>query len=470
MKDSHIDVDYLVIGTGATAMAFVDTLLTETEARVAMVDRHHRPGGHWNEAYPFVRLHQSPAYYGVASRELAVWTKEQAGLNEGMYGLSSGAEVLAYFDGVMQQRFLPSGRVTWLPMSDYTRTPAGEHQATSLTTGASTVISVQNKVVDATLAHVNVPAMRGPRYALDPGVKCVPPNDLPKITRPYSNYTVVGSGKTGMDACIWLMENGVEPDRIRWIMPRDAWTMDRINTQPGLENFERTVGATIAQFDAIIDSTSVADLFARLESGGLLRRVDPRVEPSTYRCAILSSAELEALRRIGDVVRMGHVQGIEASRLILDHGDVPAVEDTLYVDCTAGAISQYPDLPVFTDDRINLQTLRWCQPLFSAALTAFVESAVPDLVEKNALCSPVKLPEYPLDWLVMWESTLANMARWGQHAQVTTWLRQCRLYALTVVMRGVETSDAPKMALLAQSAAKAPLAAQRLRALLSENQ
>ena len=51
-------------------MAFADTLLSETEATMALVDRRHRPGGHWNDAYPFVRPHQPPSFYGVSSRSL----------------------------------------------------------------------------------------------------------------------------------------------------------------------------------------------------------------------------------------------------------------------------------------------------------------------------------------------------------------------------------------------------------------
>jgi len=50
--------DYLVIGSGAFAMAFVDTMLTETGATFLMVDRRPEVGGHWNDVYPFVRLHQ----------------------------------------------------------------------------------------------------------------------------------------------------------------------------------------------------------------------------------------------------------------------------------------------------------------------------------------------------------------------------------------------------------------------------
>ena len=120
MDAKLIETDYLVIGAGATAMAFVDTLLKETNARIIMVDRHDRPGGHWNDAYPFVRLHQPSAFYGVNSRELGSATKDKAELNEGLYELASGAEVVSYFDQVMNQQFLPTGRVRYFPTVSYT--------------------------------------------------------------------------------------------------------------------------------------------------------------------------------------------------------------------------------------------------------------------------------------------------------------------------------------------------------------
>ena len=41
-----------------------------SDATIAIVDRYHRPGGHWNVAYPFVRLHQPSSFYGVNSRVL----------------------------------------------------------------------------------------------------------------------------------------------------------------------------------------------------------------------------------------------------------------------------------------------------------------------------------------------------------------------------------------------------------------
>ena len=67
---STLEADYLVVGAGALGMAFVDALLDRCDARVLMLDRHERPGGHWVDAYPFVQLHQPSRYYGVDSTPL----------------------------------------------------------------------------------------------------------------------------------------------------------------------------------------------------------------------------------------------------------------------------------------------------------------------------------------------------------------------------------------------------------------
>ena len=115
---SKIHSDYLIVGTGAVGMAFADVLLSETDATITMVDHYPAPGGHWNVAYPFVTLHQPSSFYGVSSKELSKGHVDQTGLNKGLSDLATGAEVSAYFDEVMRQTFLPSGRVQYFPMSD----------------------------------------------------------------------------------------------------------------------------------------------------------------------------------------------------------------------------------------------------------------------------------------------------------------------------------------------------------------
>ena len=441
---SPIETDYLVIGAGAIGMAFVDTLLTDSDAHVVMVDRHHRPGGHWNETYPFVRLHQPAAYYGVDSRELGQGTKDTVGLNAGMYGLSSGAELLAYFDQVMQQRFLPSGRVRFLPMSQV----VGAYEVESLVTGARQPVKVRRKVVDGTYSRMQVPATTPPRYAVAPGVSCVPVNELARIARPPAGYVVVGAGKTGMDACIWLLEQGVDPDHIRWIMPRDSWVLDRANVQSGDDFFMNTWGSLTGQLEAVIAARSVQDLMLRLESAGEWMRIDPGVMPTVYHGAILSKPELAQLRRIRGIVRLGHVKTIEADQIHLEHGSIPLAPGTLVVDCSAAGIPSVEAVPVWSGDRITPQWVRSFGTVFSAALIAHVEATVDDDAEKNALCTPIVPPTLATDWLRMLEVSMKNQQRWSRHPGLQKWLAESRLNAMVSSALRVGPEETEKIALI----------------------
>ncbi|MBO9651002.1 MAG: hypothetical protein J7605_21050 [Variovorax sp.] len=461
-----IETDYLVIGTGGSAMAFVDTLLTEApEARIVMVDRHHRPGGQWNDAYSFVRLHQPAAWYGVASYELSDWHRETSGFNTGMWSLASGPEVLSHFEHVMKHRFLSSGRVQWLPKCEWLGAEDGVHCVRSLMAGEAHAVKVRRKLVNATHARIEVPSTHPPKYTVTPGVTCIPLNGLPTVTRAYANYTVVGAGKTGMDACIWLVENGVPHERIRWVVPRDPWMMDRANLQPGPDGWRRNFAFSLAQFDAMCDATDLADLFHRLEESGALMRIDPEVKPTTYRCAVVSRGELAQLRRIGEaggIVRLGRVRSIEPSRMVLDRGERASDPDTLYIDCSASAIQPLPDVPIFEPTAINLLMVRFCQPLMSASVIAWVEAHVTDTAGQNALCRPVRGPERPADYVYMWVETLANAARWRQNPELMGWLSKCRLNAQAVILRGVEVTPEVKdkvgaiAARAAQATARSP--------------
>ncbi|MCU1346378.1 MAG: hypothetical protein JWL70_2644, partial [Acidimicrobiia bacterium] len=118
MTARMLEADYLVIGAGAAAMAFTDALLSASDATVLMVDRRHGPGGHWNDAYPFVRLHQPSAFYGVNSRHLGNDRIDDTGPNAGLYERATAAEICHYFQAVMNERLLRSGQVEFLPMTD----------------------------------------------------------------------------------------------------------------------------------------------------------------------------------------------------------------------------------------------------------------------------------------------------------------------------------------------------------------
>jgi hypothetical protein len=443
-----LSCDYLIKGAGAMGMAAADVLLAETDAELLIVDRHHRPGGHWNDAYPFVRLHQPSTTYGVNSRALGNGSKDMTGLNAGLYELASGAEVLAYFDAVMNEHFLPSARVRWLPKHELL--PDGSVR--SLLSGRVMPVQVRRKTVDATHLNTQVPSVRPPAYAVAEGATVVPPNRLPEVTAPPDGWVIVGAGKTAMDAVIWLLQQGVQPAAVRWIMPRDSWLMDRANVQPAADFFVETFSAIAAQLQAVVDASSMPDLYHRLEAAGQLLRIDPAVEPSKYYCATVSRAELAQLRRITQVLRLGYVQRIETDRIVLDHGTVPTTPGTVHVDCSATAIpTDVPLEPVFQGSRVVLQMVRACQPVFSAALIAHVEAAWPGAEEearKNELCTVVPMPGPGLRWLEMLAANMANQQKWTRDDNVAKWLVGSRLDRFAALSRGVAEHEADKRELL----------------------
>ncbi|MEL6984244.1 MAG: NAD(P)-binding protein, partial [Actinomycetota bacterium] len=104
-----IEADYLVVGAGAAGMSIVDELLTNSDADVVLVDRRHRPGGHWLDAYPFVRLHQPSVFYGVNSRPLGHDRIDTSGSNAGFYERATADEICDYYQRVLDERFLDSG-------------------------------------------------------------------------------------------------------------------------------------------------------------------------------------------------------------------------------------------------------------------------------------------------------------------------------------------------------------------------
>ncbi|ORW00912.1 NAD(P)-binding protein [Mycobacterium kyorinense] len=420
-----IETDYLVVGAGAMGMAFTDTLVAETDARVVVVDRGHQPGGHWTRAYPYVRLHQPSASYGVNSRTLGSDALDQSGWNKGLYELATAGDVCAYFDRVMQQDLLPTGRVSYFPMSEY----LGEGRIRDLA-GMEYSVGVRRRVVDATFLHTVVPSMRPPPYQVADGIGCVPPNELPDHAPGRDRYVIVGAGKTGMDACLWLLGNGIPPERLTWIMPRDSWLLDRANVQPGPQFFNRFRASFAARLQSAAAASSVEDLFERLEATGNLLRLDPSVRPTMYRCATVSSAELTQLRRIGDIVRLGRVERIESEKIILTDGTIAADPSTLYIDCTADGLERHSATAIFDGNLITLQSVRGCQQVFSASLIAHIEAAYDDDLAKNQLCVPVPHPDTDLDWLEMTLAEQRNEIRWISDPQLMDWLASARLNLL----------------------------------------
>ena len=459
--------DYLIVGAGAVGLAFADTLLSESpDAHMTIVDRHGQPGGHWNDAYPFVALHQPSAFYGVNSLSLGSGIRDSHGVNSGLYELASGPEVSGYFNAVMQRQLLPSGRVRYLPMTDH----LGDGRVRSLLTGDERRIAVAGKLVDATYYGTSVPSTHTPKFSVAHGVRLVTPNALPQLTRhgdaPPERFVIVGAGKTAMDVGVWLLNAGVPADRINWIMPRDSWLLNRRATQPGLEFFDDAIGGQAAQMEAMAQAASCDDLFERLEAAGVMLRIDRDVRPTMFHYATISQGEVDALRTIGNVIRLGHVRALDRDRIFLAQGEIAAPPNSLYIDCTASAVEKRPPLPMFEHGRITCQLVRAPQPAFSAALLAYVEAHYADDAHKNALCGVVPFPDRLEDYPRTVLANLRNEGAWSADAPLREWIRSSRLDGFGKVVAAIPGDDDAKLAVLGRIRAAALPALRNLQQLM----
>ena len=343
---SLIETDYLIVGAGTAGMTITDALLTNGDASVTLVDRRHAPGGHWLDAYPFVRLHQPSAFYGVNSVPLGRDAIDGGGLNAGFYELASADELRAYFAHVMQEHFLPTGRVRFLPCTDYMGSEGDRHHLVSRLTGAPQEVRVRRKLVDTSYLEGSIPATSRPPFEVDEGVHCVPAGEVVRLPDRMRNFVVIGAGKTALDTCVWLLTHGVPAASIRWVKPRESWWLNRRFHQPhaGLPDFYAGVGL---QFAAMAQATTPDDFFLQLEAANFLLRVDTKVMPTMFHGAILSEVELALLRQVEDVVRLGHVHRIGRDHMTLDNGKVETPPGAVHIHCAAAGLASPPLRPIF---------------------------------------------------------------------------------------------------------------------------
>lgn len=384
-----VQADYLVVGAGAAGMAFVDSLIHNTDVHVALLDRRHSVGGHWLDAYPFVRLHQASEFYGVVSTPLGNGERQPDGPEAGMYQRAAAPDIVAYYAHVLES-MIASGKVTFHPNSEY----VGGRRWISRLTGKQFAVPDRCRVVNAHYLAPEIPAQTPAPFAIADGVRVIPINDLVRLAEIPSQFVIVGSGKTATDAIVWLLGNGVDPDAVCWLRPRDPWMFNRAVVQPDPVIY---LGQVADILDAARAATSPDDLFLRMEAAGVMLRVDPRVTPSMAKTPTLAQWELDRLRTVENVVRLGHVRHVEPGRLMCADGEAAIDRNALVVHCAASGLQYRPLVPLWGDDAITLQNVA-TGPIFGAALAGYVEATRDDDAEKNRLCPPHAYPNTPADW------------------------------------------------------------------------
>jgi hypothetical protein len=423
MATRSTETDYLVIGAGAMGMAFTDALIDNADVHVTVVDRRHTAGGHWQNAYPFVQLHQASLFYGVASQELGTGAIQTAGPETGLQERAHQPEIQAYYQDILRRRFLGSGKVTFFGGYEHNEED-GRHLVTSLVSGERIEVSVRRRVVDATYLSPMIPATTPPPFGVADDVRVVPIHQLARLDETPSDFVIVGSGKTATDGIVWLLVNGVSPDRIVWVRPRDPWMLNRARVQPDPVVAYGLVADTM---EAAIEARSPDEMFLRLEAAGVMFRIDHAVIPTMAKTPTLGQWELDLLRTIDRFVRLGHIKHINGREVVLEKGSIPLAPGALVVHCAASGHRYPPLVPIWGGDKIRLQTIRAGFPCFCAALAGFVEATRDDDRERNRLCPPNTLPDNPTNWAEMQtRGTLASRS-YGAQPDIATWANKCAL-------------------------------------------
>lgn len=417
----RVAADYLVVGAGASGLAFTDALVEHAPGvRVALVDRRHGVGGHWLAAYPFVRLHQASTFYGVASTVLGGDRRQPHGPEAGLHERADQAKVCSYYGDVLADRLL--GATELFLGCEY----LGDRTFVSRVSGRHYSVPDSCRVVDARYLAPDVPAEDPPRFEVLDGARVVPVNALAHLDEAPSQYVVVGSGKTATDACVWLLGRGVDPDAICWVRPRDPWMLNRAVVRPDPAVY---LGMVATMLESGAASASLDEVFRRLEDAGVMLRIDPAVTPTMAKAPTLGEWELELLRSITDVVRRGHLVSVSPGRLTFASGSRAVRPDALVVNCASDGLKSRPLLPIWQSDVITLQPVRAGFPCFGAAVTGYVEATRRPLsdADKNRLCAPSSLGNTLADWARMNVLGTRNLQALAAEADTREWINTVAL-------------------------------------------
>ena len=465
--------DYLVVGAGASGMAFVDSLLLHSSEPVSVVllDKRQQPGGHWNDAYDFVTIHQPARNYGVESSRLedAVDHPEK---------LASKADVCAYYSNLLE---------TWAAKGhtvDFVGGAAFDFTSGTYSTepGAPPVsVTATRKIVDARFTENDLPVHVPPKFAVDTSsIDLIPPNVLPSRRADATaadgerHYCVLGAGKTGQDTMLYLREKlQVPAERIVWVMPTAPWITARDPPAGVKQNTCMEFIASVLEAHATAGAPAGAaegpDFlqrgFEKLETEGKVYRIHPSAPPTKFMDATLNRREVQVLRDCASsiVTGRGRVASISADG-VLNFADgssytlpwtgagIDASASTTFVHCTAGAFNFGSSAsetrpPIFQERMISIQEIfQFPGFCFNGAVIAWLECQNSlSLSEKNALCElppqgdATSLPLGPVAGDVGALSaghplavSLRNLRRWYATPGMGAWLHTLRLFSLTM--------------------------------------
>src|SRR6185436_10390631 len=119
--------------------------------------------------------------------------------------------------------------------------------------------------------------------------------------------------------------------------------------------------------EAAVGAETLDEVMLRLEERDVVLRIDRMVTPTMAKTPTLATWELDLLRTVEHVVRLGHIKHVSNREIVLAQGSVPLPPGSLVVHCAAAGLQYPPLVPLWADDMIRLQTIRAGFPCFNAA-------------------------------------------------------------------------------------------------------
>ncbi|MEM6898314.1 MAG: FAD-dependent oxidoreductase [Pseudomonadota bacterium] len=206
-RGSEPDVyDLCVIGAGIAGLnsLYVAKQYLPESAQVLLIDRNHRPGGVWNTAYDYVRLHQPYEMFTVGNLPWQI-SKPRGYLATGSEVLSHLRFCLARIERDCQIRKLWSTEVVEL---DELITGSG---ATALIRTRDVSGSISSREYQARRVifakGLDVPVL-DPLHFSSVNVESCTPQTLSSYMHKNAPVYIVGGGKTGMDTALALGRQG----------------------------------------------------------------------------------------------------------------------------------------------------------------------------------------------------------------------------------------------------------------------
>jgi hypothetical protein len=389
-----VNCDYLVVGAGASPLAFIDTLLTEIpQAKIILVDKKAAPGGHWNQGYEFVRLHQPSLVYGVASKQLeGNWLKLMATKFTLPWNhRATKQEILTYFGDFVQEK-VASKQLEWYPNTVYNftndedtaSTADGMHTFSSLDGSVTYQVKVNIKLVNGTAGECIIPSQSPLQFPVDEGVQVMTPNQIfdayhgGKLHKKLgTKFVLLGAGKTAMDTVVYLQRTmKIRPDDIAWVIPNDVWMLC-LEGRGSPWDWPKT----LLECEGDEEKASLL-----LEKSGGLTRLDENIMPTRFRFPVVPNDELKLLRKIKNIIRRGRATAIrkDGNKVVVDFGNnhgsweaFASVADLVFVHATSpGPFNGKDSDDLFVSDDFLTLNLLTAPPISSSmSMIAKIEAA-----------------------------------------------------------------------------------------------